>query len=224
MLSAAALPAFSCRITRTFARPIASTSSAVPSVDPSSTTMMSTGCVDAATDRTVDSMDTASLNAGTTTVTGLDGGRRNGDAPRSTARRARRIRRPCRTATTITSSVRRTTSPPTSSRLHSSALTMFWAMATATNMILPSVRSTGPAAKLAGGRPAPLLTVVNVKPSRCISGMSRSNAATVWLRSPPASCSSTTPPWPSSGTALCTIASTPGRSQSRLSTSTSAVT
>ena len=156
-------------------------------------------------------------------MTGPAGGLRSGLA-RPARRRARRTRLPCRSATTITSSVRSTTNPPTSSRLHSSAVTMWLAMATATSMIRPSVRSTGPAGKLAGGSPAPALTVVNVKPSACISGINRSSAATVSLRSPPASCSSTTPPWPSSGTALCTIAPTPGCCQSSVSTSTSAVT
>jgi hypothetical protein len=49
--------------------------------------------------------------------------------------------------------------------------------------------------------------------------MSWSSAFTVSARSPPASCIRTTAPCPSSGVALCTILATPGRDQSRLSTS-----
>ena len=48
------------------------------------------------------------------------------------------------------------------------------------------------------------------EPVALICGMIRSSAATVSLRSPPASCSRTTPPWPSAGTALCDDRSTPG--------------
>ena len=61
VLSAAGLPELAWRITRTFARPRSSTSSAVPSVEPSSTTTISTGWVDAASDRTVASMVFSSL-------------------------------------------------------------------------------------------------------------------------------------------------------------------
>ena len=145
-------------------------------------------------------------------MTGPAGGRAAGSPAR--ARGAPAARRPCRTATTITSSVRATTRPPTSSRLHSSALTMWLAMATATSMILPQREVNRSGREVGGGQPGPALTVVNLNPSACICGISRSSAATVSLRSPPASCSSTTRPWPSSGTALCTIAPTPGRCQS----------
>ena len=60
-LSAAGLPELAWRITRTFASARPSTRSAVPSVDPSSTTMISTGWVEAASDRTVASMVFSSL-------------------------------------------------------------------------------------------------------------------------------------------------------------------
>jgi hypothetical protein len=61
VLSAAAFPALACRITRRFARPRSSISSAVPSVEPSSTTTISIGCVDAANDATVASIHSRSL-------------------------------------------------------------------------------------------------------------------------------------------------------------------
>jgi hypothetical protein len=90
-------------------------------------------------------------------------------------------------------------------------------------MIRPISSWLGSAAKSPGGRPAPALTVVNRTPSACSCGMIRSSAAMVCERSPPASCSSTTPPVAPTGMTALTMASTPGRCQSSLSVSTSAV-
>ncbi len=61
VLSAAGLPAFRWRITRTPGRYSDSTRSAVPSVEPSSTTMISTGWSEASSDRTAASMPALSL-------------------------------------------------------------------------------------------------------------------------------------------------------------------
>ncbi len=69
VLSAAGLPAFSCRITRTPGRRRDSTRSAVPSVEPSSTTMISTGWSEATRKRTAASIPALSLYAGTMTLT-----------------------------------------------------------------------------------------------------------------------------------------------------------
>ena len=91
----------------------------------------------------------------------------------------------------------------------------------------PSRPAAGPRSGRAvvGGQAAPRLDgVVNRKPCACSCGMSRSSAATVWERSPPASCSSTTPPAPPTGASRSTMASTPGRCQSSLSVSDSTVT
>ena len=61
VFSAVGFPPFGWRMTRTEGRPSASTMFAVLSVEPSSTTMISTGCVDAAIDRTAASIPAASL-------------------------------------------------------------------------------------------------------------------------------------------------------------------
>jgi hypothetical protein len=60
-LSAAGLPAFGCRTTVTSGSPRPSTMSAVPSVDPSSTTTTSTGWRLATIERTAASMPALSL-------------------------------------------------------------------------------------------------------------------------------------------------------------------
>lgn len=58
---AAGLPALRCVISRTPGRSRPCTTDAVSSVEPSSTTITSTGCVDATTDRTAASMPASSL-------------------------------------------------------------------------------------------------------------------------------------------------------------------
>ena len=98
------------------------------------------------------------------------------------------------------------------------------AVATAANITVPSARSTSLAGTSAAGSPTARLTVVNVTPRLNICGMIRSRAATVSDRSPPASCSSTMPPVDAACMVDVVMPSTPGRAQSALSTSTSAVT
>jgi hypothetical protein len=61
VLSAAGLPAFCCRMTRTPGSRSDSTRSAVPSVEPSSTTITSTGWSEASSDLTAASMPALSL-------------------------------------------------------------------------------------------------------------------------------------------------------------------
>ncbi len=89
---------------------------------------------------------------------------------------------------------------------------------------VPSSRSVQPAGCWAAGSPTASLTVLKRYPRSLNAGMSRSSAATVCDLSPPASCSSTDLPCVPGGVADATMLSTPLRSQSRLSTSLSAVT
>ncbi|SHN37682.1 hypothetical protein SAMN05216499_15510 [Actinacidiphila paucisporea] len=87
----------------------------------------------------------------------------------------------------------------------------------------PSQCSLAEAGWIASCRPTADETAVTVKPRAASRGNSWSRAATVWERSPPASCISRI--WPSvpRGVALATIWSTPGRCQSSLSSVVSTV-
>ncbi len=152
-LSAADLPPLGSRRTRTPGRESRSTTSAVPSSDPSSITRISTGWSLAAAERTVAAMLVASLYAGMST----DTGRRTGSPQHSGC--ARRYRA-CRRARTSSTSNRATVSAPTTIRAHFSTVIIALAAVTSAVSADPETRSPT-AAGCSASIPTASLTVVN---------------------------------------------------------------
>ncbi len=178
--------------------------SAVPSVEPSSTTMTSTGWSDASRERTAASIPALSLYAGTITLTGSVTG-----APQG----LRRIRT-CRRAATNTAIARSRLIAPAAHSSHDSTSRIQPLVRSAAISAMPCHRSAVPALRTAVGRATASPTVANVQPDAFSRGTSCSSAVTVWERSPPASCSSTIWPVEPAGVAAAAIASAPGRRQS----------
>ncbi len=153
VFNAAAFPLFGCRSTRTPGRPSSSTMSAVPSVEPSSTTRISTGWSLAAAERTVDSMPAASLYAGTTIDTGwVTGGPHRAPA----ARRARA----CRRAITTSNSSRSAVRAPTTINAHLSTVSTAIEAVTSAVSAEPEIRSSL-VARCSAAMPTASPTVVN---------------------------------------------------------------
>ncbi len=158
VLSAAGLPAFRCRITRTPGRRSDSTRSAVPSVEPSSTTMISTGWSEASSERTAASIPALSLYAGTMTLTcAVTGGPQ--ERPRSPVRSRR-----CRRAAISTTAARSTLIAPATHISTPSSHTVQSPARSSPMRAMPCSWSPGPARRSSPAMPTEAPTVANRKP------------------------------------------------------------
>lgn len=210
LLSAAGFPLLTCRTTWTPGSHIASTMSAVPSVEPSSMTMTSMGWSLSISERTVLAMHSRSLYAGTSTVTGSVTG-----SPQPKPRR--RTLRACAKESTSISPNRPMTSTPITASPATSTAVVPSETATAPTNALPLSSSTPETGVWALGAPSASVRLANSYPRSCMLGRKRPSAVTVCERSPPESCISTMEPRVPSGVARSMISSTPGRFQSSLS-------